>query len=78
MAENDLELTRGGTVMHERRGIMGISNSSRASMLEEQRVGGLFASLWAVKVAPTTQLICAKSLTPTLAAHNRPVVGWVP
>lgn len=70
MAEDDFKLTWSRALMHERRAIMSISKSGRASVLEEVGVGRWLASLWAVEMISATELVGAKGLTTTLATHH--------
>lgn len=56
--------------MHERRAVMGISHRGWTSVLEELRKARSPTCLRTVVMVPTTQLVRAKRLTPTLTCHH--------
>lgn len=73
MAEDNLELTRGRTLVHERRCVMRKGERRRARVLEERGVHRPLTHLRAIVMVPTAKLVRVKSLTPTLTRHHRAV-----
>lgn len=76
MAEYDLELARRGALVHERGGVVGVRESGRAGVLEEQRERRRPARLRAVVVPSAAQLVVVEGLAPALARHHAPVLVW--
>lgn len=70
MAKDNLKLARGGTLVHERGGVMSKSERGRVRMLEEGGVDRPLARARVVEVVPTAELVRVKSLAPTLASNN--------
>lgn len=75
MTENNLEFTRRRALMHHRRAIMRIRESSRTRVLEKLGIARTPTRLRIIKMVPTTKLVGTESLTPTLTTHHR-TVAW--
>lgn len=56
--------------MHQRRAIISESERLWAGTLEELRINRRLAHLWTIVTVSATQLLCTKSLTPTLTRHH--------
>lgn len=70
VTENNFELTWRGTLVHERRAIMGISKRGWTSVLEKLRKARSPTRLRTVVVVPTAQLVRTKRLATTLTSHH--------
>nr|GMD69348.1 glyoxalase family protein, expressed [Ipomoea batatas] len=77
VTENDFELTRRRALVHQRRGVVGVSESGRTSVLEELGVGRRLAGLRVIVVVSAAELVRLEGLAPALARNDRavPAVG---
>lgn len=73
MAENDFEFAWSRALMCQRRIVMRVRESSRASMLEEIRVTRRTTCLWAVVMVAATKLICPERGAAALTPYNFPI-----
>lgn len=70
MAEDDLKLTRRGTVVGEAGAVVGVGEGGGASVLEELRIARSPACRWTVVMSPATKLVRAVRLAPALARDH--------
>lgn len=75
MAEDDLQLSRRRTLMHQRRRIVGKSEGGGTRVFEEIREVGSTTRGWAVVVVPAAKLVCPERLAAALARHDMAVIG---